>query len=308
MPQAPRFSGVFIGEGTLLVRCADAFAAHGHAVRAVVSGEPLIGQWAAEHGVTLLPPTADLAAALGGEPFDFLFSVANLRVLPDPVLALPQRMAINFHDALLPRYAGLNATSWAILNRERVHGVTWHEMVGRVDAGAILGQESIEVADSETAVSLNAKCYEAGIRLFARLVAELTAGTLAPRRPQLEARTYYSRYHRPEAAAVIDWRRPAEEIDALCRALTFGPAPNPLGLPKIDLGDAVVIPAEVSVLGWCSGEAPGRVTGVGEDFVRVATGSADVEVRGLRTIDGQPCAAGDVVGRLGAGRAFRLAA
>ena len=58
-------------------------------------------------------------------------------MIPDPVLALAARGAINFHDGPLPRYAGLNAPVWAILNREPAHGVTWHLIEGGIDEGDI---------------------------------------------------------------------------------------------------------------------------------------------------------------------------
>ena len=53
---------------------------------------------------------AELVAGLDHHPADVLFSIANLRVLPDDVLARV-RTAINFHDGPLPGYAGLNVTT-----------------------------------------------------------------------------------------------------------------------------------------------------------------------------------------------------
>jgi folate-dependent phosphoribosylglycinamide formyltransferase PurN len=64
-------------------------------------------------------------------------------VLPPTVLRLARRLAINYHDALLPNYAGGNAVSWALLHGEIGHGVTWHEMTERIDAGGILAHRFI---------------------------------------------------------------------------------------------------------------------------------------------------------------------
>ena len=72
--------------------------------------------------------------------FDYLFSIANLVVLPSELISRAGKLAINFHDALLPYYAGLNTTSWAIIHRESTHGVTWHEMTSLVDTGRIVAQ------------------------------------------------------------------------------------------------------------------------------------------------------------------------
>ena len=94
-------------------------------------------EWVARRGIPLLEAARDLPSTEGtaGEPFDYLFSVVNMGLLAPEVLALPRRMAINYHDGPLPRYAGAHATSWAILRGERAHGVTWHEMTALVDAG-----------------------------------------------------------------------------------------------------------------------------------------------------------------------------
>lgn len=51
--------------------------------------------------------------------------------------------------------------AWAIINGERAHGVTWHLMAERVDAGDILVQHGFPVEAIETTATLNAKCYDA---------------------------------------------------------------------------------------------------------------------------------------------------
>lgn len=94
-----------------------------------------------------------------------MLSIANLRVLPDALLAVGRSGAINFHDGPLPRYAGLHATTWALLAHERTHGVTWHLVEGGIDEGRVLVQREVPIAEDETALTLNAKCYAAGIEM-----------------------------------------------------------------------------------------------------------------------------------------------
>ena len=43
------------------------------------------------------------AGALSGEPFDYLFSIVNMRILPPEIVAIPRKRAINFHDGPLAR-------------------------------------------------------------------------------------------------------------------------------------------------------------------------------------------------------------
>jgi methionyl-tRNA formyltransferase len=126
-PSTP-LSSVFIGGQSLLIQCADRFKKRGHDIRTIVSSDSNVQRWAKEQDIRCIAPARDLAAQLAVTPFDYLFSVAYLSVIPPAVLALPRRGAINFHDGPLPDYAGLNVTSWALLNKEREHGVTWHVM------------------------------------------------------------------------------------------------------------------------------------------------------------------------------------
>ena len=84
----------------------------------------------------MLPGARTLAAS--DVAFDWLFSIANLEMIPESVLARAKAGAVNFHDGPLPRYAGLNAPVWAILAGETAHGITWHMIEGGIDEGDVL--------------------------------------------------------------------------------------------------------------------------------------------------------------------------
>src|SRR6185369_709630 len=114
------------------------------------------------------------------------------------------RLAINFHDGPLPRYAGLNATSWALLAGEKTHGVTWHEMTNRPDAGRIARQRLFPIDDGETALSLNTRCYEAGLDAFVDIARELAKGDLQLT-PQEGQREFFARDRRPDLLGTINF-------------------------------------------------------------------------------------------------------
>ncbi len=165
-------------------------------------------------------------------------------MLPDWLLRRAGRAAINFHDGPLPRYAGLNAPVWALINGEQTYGVTWHEIAAGADTGRILVQRTFPVAADETAFSLNAQCYQAGLESFGELVAQLEQGALAPRDQDLSQRSYFGLVDRPTAAATLDWARPAQELARLVRALDFGRYPNPVLLPKVVVGRSLLLARE----------------------------------------------------------------
>jgi Formyl transferase len=160
---------IFCGNGSLLIQCAEGFRQVGGTISGIVTNDAQIIAWAGAEGLPHLG-TAE-APDLGDIAFDYLFSVANLTVLPEALIARAGRMAINFHDGPLPGRAGLNVPVWAIIEGAETHAVTWHEMLAAVDAGRALKVRSFEVRDTDTAFSLNASCYEAGLDSFRELIA-----------------------------------------------------------------------------------------------------------------------------------------
>ena len=270
-------NAVFVGNGSLLIQCADAFTKAGHVVRAVASHNPAILKWASDQGHPCVAMEAGVSLVLPALEFDYLFSVANLEVLPAAVITRARKLAINFHDALLPRYAGLNATSWALMAQEKTHGVTWHEMLAAVDAGRIVRQISFDIADGETALSLNARCYEAGLEAFVAIADDLSKAELGLT-PQAGARSYFAKNRRPDAWGTLEFNRPAAELDSLVRALEFGQYPNPLSLPKIYFGGITQPVRSLRITAKSSSATPGTLLSVDRSTLRIATADDDILV------------------------------
>ena len=236
------FTCYLAGTESLLVQCAEILLANGHRILGVISSDPATRKWTTEKGLRALDLDASLPAVLEAEPFDFFFSITNLRVLPKDVVTLPRRMAINFHDGPLPRYAGLYATTWALLAGETEYAITWHRITtAGIDKGDILLQEPVAIGEGETALTLNAKCYEAGMASFAVLVERLAADTVDQRPQDLSRRTYFGMVKRPAGCGAIRWEESATRVAAHVAALDFGPYPNPLTLPKVWHGDRVYV-------------------------------------------------------------------
>lgn len=278
---------VLIGSESLLIQCGQTLEQGGHHIVAIVSTAAPIKRWAAERGIRVLENPQAMLSSQDLRPFDYLFSITNLSVLPAEVIALPTRAAINFHDAPLPAYAGLNTPIWAMLNGETSHGITWHLMTKEVDQGAILAQRSLALSATETALTLNTKCFEAGMESFEPLVRGLADGSLQPQ-PQLgPIQHYYGRKDRPAAACAIDWRHEAGRIATLIRALDFGTYANPIGGAKASLSGQPLIVAGVTATEASSGAAPGTIVALDAQAVTVATGTHDLQLQRLETLDGK---------------------
>ena len=277
---------VLIGSQALLTECGQQIENAGHAVTAVVSDSPEVIAWATAKNYRVLRNPAALLAATDLPPFDYLFSITNLAILSPQVLALPRVAAINFHDGPLPDYGGINTPSWAIIEGETYHGVTWHLMLPEIDAGGIVMRRRFALEPDETALSLNRKNFVAGIESFGELVATLTHAAPMPVETPSPPRRLFRRTDRPEAAGAIRWDQRAERIERFIRALDFGPRPNPLGAARGVFNGQRFIIQGAKVLSGTSGLPAGSIVRASDCGIIVATGTTDIALTRLATIDG----------------------
>ena len=287
-----------IGADTLLIECSERLLEAGFTIKGVITSAPPLVDWASQKGLAVVDEAGDYAATLAADPFDFLFSITHLKLIPDEVLSMAKKAAINFHDGPLPRYAGLNTPAWALLNQEPEYGITWHIMTAGVDAGDILEQRLFEIAPGETSLSLNTKNFAAALDSFEALIPKLKAGT-AERTPQsTEGREIFLRSRRPDGAAVIDFGGSAAAVEALVRGLNFGRYPNNLATPKLKKGGAVASVQNATAVEHEGSEVPGTVLGL-DDGLTIRCGEGAVQITELWALTGQDWSPSDFVRQTG---------
>lgn len=286
-----QLSAIFVGDSTLLVRCAEIALNAGWSVAAVVTADENVKNWADARGVQIVakgqrsPAWTDLRA-------DYLISAGNNELFPATALACARRLAINFHDGPLPHYAGLNVTSWALLQGETRHGITWHEITEGSNTGRIVEASEFDIDPSEGAFGLNAKCYEEGVAAFERIVSRIGANALQLSQ-QGGVRKYFARRKRVSSAATLDFTQSPSRVVTLVRALDRGPYPSPLGFPKIIARSRVYLVGAAAAASQASQAAPGTVVSACERQLIVATPSGDVRLENLLDLHGLPIAPKD---------------
>ncbi|MGH9941020.1 MAG: amino acid adenylation domain-containing protein [Pyrinomonadaceae bacterium] len=306
MQTPTKFTCFIIGESTLVTHCANILLHQGHKICGIVSADKLVNHWAQERGISHIEPTDDLRRFFSQEPFDYLFSIVNAYILPKEILEIPRKFAINYHDAPLPRYGGTHVTSWALMNRETSHGVTWHVVSDLVDAGDILKQRCFEIVDDESAFTLNVKCYEAAIHSFAELVADLSYERVSPRKQNLDERTFFSRFKRIPTEGILSWNRSAYDLHALIRALDFGAHTNPLGVPKLLIENDFFIIPEIGILDSVPQTPAGTITKINDDSLQITTLDFDITLHKVITLDGQSLSISDFVARFSLHKGYQF--
>ena len=144
------------------------------------------------------------------------------RILPQDILDCPPLGCINVHSSLLPKYRGAAPINWAILNGDRVTGITIMHMAAALDAGDIISQTETEVGPDETAPELTARLAELGGKLLVETVGKIEAGT-ASRTAQDESQVTLAPMLDRELSP-MDFTRPAQALHDQVRGLIPWPA------------------------------------------------------------------------------------
>jgi methionyl-tRNA formyltransferase len=212
---------------------------------------------------------------------DLLLNVHSLSIIPKPVLEAPRIGSFNLHPGPLPDYAGINAPSWAIYHGEARHGVTVHWMTPSVDAGPIAYRTLFEIRESDTGMTVSARCVREGVPLILRLVAAASRGDPIPAIEQdLSRRRYFGR-EIPQSGRIC-WGFPARQIVNFVRAADYTPFRSPWGHPTAAFGTLHLEIVKATLTRERAFAAPGTVGRVIGEAVEVAALDEWIHVHRVR--------------------------
>lgn len=152
---------------------------------------------------------------------DVIVVIAFGQILPKSILELTPYGCINVHASLLPKYRGAAPIQWAVIDGERVSGVTTMQMDEGLDTGDMIMKTEVPIAADETGESLHDKLAAAGAALCVKTLKALEDGT-AVHEKQGESPTAYAKMLTKELGN-IDWTQPAVKIERLIRGLNSWP-------------------------------------------------------------------------------------
>jgi methionyl-tRNA formyltransferase len=142
---------------------------------------------------------------------DIMIVVGYGQIIPQSVIDLPRHGIVNVHASLLPKYRGAAPIQWAVANGEAVTGVTTMLINAGLDTGDMLLKAETSIGPAETAVELSERLSALGAELLIETLVAIQDGTLRPQ-PQNDAEATLAPILKKEDG-LVDWRRPAVEID-----------------------------------------------------------------------------------------------
>ena len=95
-----------------------------------------------------------------------LFIVVAFRKIPKEVYSIPKLGTINLHASLLPDYRGAAPINWALINNEKVTGVTTFFINEKIDHGDIISKKEVLIDYDDDYKSLYRKLSIIGSNLL----------------------------------------------------------------------------------------------------------------------------------------------
>lgn len=153
---------------------------------------------------------------------DLIVVIAFGQILPKEILDIPTYGCINVHGSLLPKYRGAAPIQWAIINGEKITGVTTMFMDEGMDTGDMILKKEIFIEPEYTAGDLHNIMAPVGAELLKETLDELIRGNIK-REKQDENEATYAPMLKKENG-LIDWSQPSYKIVNLIRGLSPWPS------------------------------------------------------------------------------------
>lgn len=158
--------------------------------------------------------------------------VVAFRMLPEVVWRMPSLGTFNLHASLLPDYRGAAPINWAIINGEMTTGVTTFFIDDKIDTGAMILSDSLEIEPDENAGSLHDRLMELGKKTVVKTLDLIEKQTVVTQL-QEETSILKTAHKLDKENCKINWDLSGMQIYNQIRGLS----PYPAAWTWIDQGD-----------------------------------------------------------------------
>lgn len=182
---------VFFGTPQIAVTVLDGLVKAGEDVAAVVTvtdkeqgrGKKIlpspVKEYATSAGIPVLQPeklrSEEFLEELKAINAD-LFIIVAFKILPASVFNLPKHGSFNLHGSLLPKYRGAAPIQWAVINGDKVTGLTTFKLAEKVDTGNIYLTREVAIEDEDNFGTLYEKMASVGTGLVLETVELIRSG------------------------------------------------------------------------------------------------------------------------------------
>ena len=183
---------------------------------------PPVKVYALERGLEVYQPATckdeEFATFLSRLDPELIVVVAYGKILPQNVLDYPKYGCINVHGSLLPKYRGAAPMQRAIIDGEKVTGVTIQQMDVGVDTGDMLLKSEVEITEDDNFESIHDKLSLCGADALMETVRLIKNGEVKREKQDDSLATHAAKIEKPDC--LLDFSKSAEEVHNLIRGLS----------------------------------------------------------------------------------------
>ncbi len=187
---------------------------------------PPVKEYAISQGIEVYQPRkvreAECVEFIRERQPEIIVVAAFGQILPKELLDLPKYGCINVHVSLLPKYRGAAPIQWAVINGDKVSGVTIMRMDVGLDTGDIIETAETEISPEETGGSLFHKLEKLGAKLLVETMEKIENGTARYTKQEESQASHVGMIDK--SMGDIDWKKSAVEIENLIRGLNPWPS------------------------------------------------------------------------------------
>ena len=198
---------------------------------------------------------------------DILVVVAYGKLLPDSILAVPKYGAINVHGSLLPAYRGAAPMQWAVLDGDKITGVSTMYLASEMDSGDVIYTAETEIGEYETSGELFDRLMDMGAELLVKTLRDIDAG-IAPRIPQDHSKASHVKML-DKSYCPIDWNRSPRQV----LKWIYGLQPWPVATMELEDKTYRVFAADYTQTK--TDKLPGTVVSAGNDGIEIACANGE---------------------------------
>ena len=211
---------------------------------------------------------------------ELFITCAYGQILSQAVLDIPKFGCINVHASLLPKYRGAAPIHRAVMNGDKITGITTMMTDIGMDTGDILLKAEVEIGINTTSGELHDVLMKAGAELISETLIKLRDGTLT-QTPQDDAKSTHAPMLKKEES-IVNWNNDSKSINNKVRALNPWP-----GCFTKYLGKRM----RIIKSGFSEAEHqknPGTVTMVDKEKMEIACGTGYLYIYKLQFENGRP--------------------
>jgi len=243
---------------------------------------PAVKVLALELGLEVFQPqslkTEDSLKLIQALDPEIIVVAAYGKILPESILQLPKHGCICLHGSLLPKYRGAAPIQRAVIDGEKITGITVMQMDKGIDTGDIISMSEIEIGQDETSGELFDRLANLSAEIILPVLDAIENG-IAVRTPQNDELSSYAAML-SKSEGMIDWGKNADVLFNHIRGM------NPWPVAYTILGEKTLKVFSAEKAGLCGGVPGEIVSTVGGITVACGGGSGlvlkEVQLEGSR--------------------------